>query len=1107
MRLANGQLLLGPTDLGVHLECRHATALALAHARGAGPAPHRGGEYEELIRHKGDLHERRYLDGLVAAGRHVVEITLPIGDFAAAARATGQAMRDAAEVIYQATFASGGWHGRADFLERVPAETSLGDWGYEAVDTKLARNEALPHHALQLGVYSQWIAQAQGVAPEHMHVQLGSGRRETIRVADVAAYVRRAQSMLRRAVDEGEATEAYPCSHCAVCGFRSQCEAAWTASDHLSRVAGIRRDQVARLRAAGVEDVATLALGEGGAEVGDLAAGVVDGLRWQARLQVEGRSNETLPWERRPVEPARGFARLPAPDPGDVFLDLEGDPFWDPASDLWFLFGLVLMEGDEWCYRTIWGHDPEGEARAFEELVDLLTARRVAHPGMHVYHYSPAEPSALRRLAAQPSSREAEVDDLLRAEAFVDLYAVVRQAIVIGAESYGLKAVEKLVGFVRSADVGSGADAVVAYERWRASGDPALLDTIASYNDEDCRATLALRDWLVEQRPPDLDWWQHETGSGPSEETKALRAERLALRDLLVDTGVPAKALAGELMEYHRREQRPGWWRWFRRLEMPMDDLIRDSEAIGGLTPTAREAWPVRRSVARELTFPPQEHKIHADAIVADPATAKSVAIEAYDDEAGTIVISRSTARDGEPLPAALVPGTPLDMRPHQAALHRLALNVHAGDGTYAALVDLLARNHCAIGGRIPGTPIQTTDIDEQITLARNLADSTLVVQGPPGTGKTWLGGRMIAALLADGARVGVCAVSHKAINNLLGEIEAAAAESAVVIHGRRKTSTSSDSHAPDDWCIENTDDNTACEDPDLNLVAGTSWLFTRPGMDQAFDYLVVDEAGQMSLGDALSVGTAARNLILLGDPMQLPHVSQAIHVAGTGASVLEHVLDGWSTIGTHQGLFLETTRRMHPDVCEFISREIYDGRLGSHPDCGRQGTGAGTGIRYLPVDHTGNSSSSREERAAIAAEIAQLIGVDYTDTAGRTRPLTAGDIMVVAPYNAHVRLLRAGLPAGVRVGTVDKFQGQEAPVVFFSMATSTGEDMPREVGFLFSRNRLNVAISRARCLAYLVCSPALLDARARTVDDMRLISTLCALVEEAERHRARSLG
>ncbi len=1021
---------------------------------------------------------------------------------------TVRAMRDGAEVIYQATFAQDVWSGRADFLERVAGETGLGNWGYEAVDAKLARHEGAPRHVLQLGVYSQAIERVQGVAPVSMHLELGSGQRETIRVRDVAAYVRHAQASLQVFVANPVPTEAYPCAHCAMCGFRAQCEAWWEETDHLSRVAGIRRDQVEALRAVDVSTLAHLAALPDEQDVEGIRPSTLHELRGQARLQAASRQAGTLVHEMRPVEGHRGLARLPAPSDGDIFLDFEGDPVWSAAHELIFLFGIVELVDGEWRYRAWWGHDLAEQTRAFEQVVDQMVARRRDFPGMHVYHYSAAEPSAFRRLAALATTREPEIDDLLRAEVFCDLLTITRQALVLGAPSYSLKTVEHLAGFIRAADVGSGADAVVLYEDWIAGGrtDAAMLDQIARYNEEDVLATLALRDWLVDQRPADLAWW---TTAGEDEEPAepkpvpdaeaARRTIREQLMDASGDDSLPG--FSADLMGYHWREARPEWWRWYDRQTHNPDELVRDTASLAHLTPAARGSERhTAQSDKHWLTYPEQDHKVSPGGGLTDPATGKRVNVVEVDDDARLVAIARSTKRRDEPLPVALIPGGPIGTEPQKDALARLGQSILHADGRYVALEGVLRGERPRFRSRPTGGEIQTDELAEQISLATSLDHSHLVVQGPPGTGKTYLGGRMICALIRAGQRVGVVSGSHKAINNLLDSVVDAARDDGLTFRGARKAGSHDDAPYEGSDLIVNVGKTAECVDPGFELVAGTSWLFADACMDQALDVLVIDEAGQMSLADALAAGTSARNVILLGDPLQLPQVAQAIHPDGTGVSVLEHLLDGAATVATDRGLFLTTTRRLHPDICAFISREVYDGRLVAHPDCARQITAAGTGIRHIPVHHTGRTSSSREEAEAIRDEITRLVGRPWTNAAGHTQPLTPGDVMVVTPYNSQVRVLRSVIGHDVPVGTVDKFQGQEAAVVFFSMATSSGNDMPRDIGFLFSRNRLNVAISRARCLAYLVCNPALLDATPRTVDDIRLINTLCALVEEAKR-------
>jgi uncharacterized protein len=384
--------------------------------------------------------------------------------------------------------------------------------------------------------------------------------------------------------------------------------------------------------------------------------------------------------------------------------------------------------------------------------------------------------------------------------------------------------------------------------------------------------------------------------------------------------------------------------------------------------------------------------------------------------------------------------------------------------------------------------------------LVSALDGSYLFVQGPPGAGKTWTGARLIVHLLAEGQRIGVTATSHKAIQKLLEEVDQAARAAGVSFRGLKKCSADNPESVYEGRQIESAESMAAFHDPDVRLLAGTAWLFSREEFDPALDYLFVDEAGQVSLADALAVGTAASNLVLLGDPLQLAHVTQGIHPAGTAVSVLQHLLGDVRTIPEDQGLFLELSWRMHPDVSSFVSEAFYEGRLRSAPDCARQATVLGTGIRYLPVAHEGNRQAAPEEGERIGDEIERLLGTDWTDADGTARPLREEDVVVVAPYNAQVRSLRERLPAGVRIGTVDRFQGQEAPVVFFSMTSSSGEDIPRNLGFLFSRNRLNVAVSRARCLVFLVASPRLLEINCRTVEQMRLANALCLLVETGER-------
>jgi uncharacterized protein len=395
---------------------------------------------------------------------------------------------------------------------------------------------------------------------------------------------------------------------------------------------------------------------------------------------------------------------------------------------------------------------------------------------------------------------------------------------------------------------------------------------------------------------------------------------------------------------------------------------------------------------------------------------------------------------------------------------------------------------------------------DAAIRLVLALDRSVLPIQGPPGAGKTYTGARMILALLKAGKKVGVTATSHKVISNLLTEVCGAAAKVGQVVKGIQKADEAQ-------WCghsaIAATDDNgeilAALQAGEASLAAGTAWLWSRSDMLGSVDVLFIDEAGQFSLANALAVAPAAGSLVLLGDPRQLQQPQQGIHPPGAEVSALDHLLAGLDTMPPDRGLFLDQTWRLHPEICAFTSELYYNGRLHARPGLEQQRLGpasrwTGSGLRWLPAPHSGNANESREEVGAVVSVIEALTkgGLAWTNREGLASPLTLGDILVVAPYNAQVDAIRKALSGPARVGTVDKFQGQEAPVVIYSMASSSAADAPRGMEFLFSPNRLNVATSRARCLVILVASDQLFFPECRTPEQMRLANGLCRYLELA---------
>jgi hypothetical protein len=746
----------------------------------------------------------------------------------------------------------------------------------------------------------------------------------------------------------------------------------------------------------------------------------------------------------------------------------------------------------------------------------------------------------LKRLMGRYATRENEVDRLLRGGVLVDLLRAVKQSLRASVESYSIKKIEPLYNFEREVDLRDAGSSIVAFEEWLELADsdrPAAthLDRIERYNRDDVISNQKLRDWLESLR----DEFERETGQPvprpaprhdelPADVTEAQgRVEELATRLANVPNDPLARTpeqhatwLLAQLLGWHRREDKAMWWEFFHRmLEMPAEELVEDAEPIGLPHPVGpldeaaggRQVWRYR--------FPEQEFGVSRGTVF-DPGQASARPddspfkwaigdVEAVDPAGGTIDIRR---RVEDPHPVGIVPLDWFRTPEHQAALLEIGQWVldHGIDavGPHRAARELLLRRSPRIGQRAGEPLIRQSESDLEAAQRTGLAldNTVLAIQGPPGSGKTWTGARMICALLAAGRRVGITANSHKVISNLLVEVLKAADEKPRT-NVRAVQRAEKENVLPDDRVIRGKD-NTAVramlDESTANLAAGTSWLWASGKLAGAVDVLVVDEAGQVSLANVVAMSRAASSIVLLGDPQQLDQPLKGSHPPGADRSALAHVLGDDATIPSDRGLFLERTWRLHPDLTRFTSEVFYEGRLESQPDLARQrvdGTSPVTGVgpRFVGQGAAGYDSESPPEAEAVA-DLARAIvegGSTWTDDKGRVCPVTWGDVLIVAPYNAQVGAIKRLLPLA-RVGTVDKFQGQQAPVSIYSMTTSSPDLAPRGMEFLYSRNRLNVATSRARCVAVVVASPELLRVRARTPRQMRLANALARFVEMA---------
>lgn len=1132
MKRINGHLRLAASDITSFAACSHKTALDTGVAEGKRPRPaYYPDTSAELLRERGLAHEAVYL-GRLRKTRNVEEIPQHSPD---AAQQTLDAMQRGADVVYQGTLQNGQWFGRPDFLIRVPEPHGAWAWSYEPVDAKLALT-AKVQGLLQLCFYSELIAGLQGVQPRHVTLILGDMHEETFTTARYEAYFRWVRHRMEQAIASPTATYPEPVDLCDVCDWFIECDARRRADDHLSLVAGISGSQRRALDLVAVRKVVELATLAPDSPVEGIGRPALTRVREQARIQVQGRGVGKLVYEMVPdVEDGHGLSRLPAPSPGDLFVDLEGDSF-ALGEGIEYLFGIAERTTDAAGaprYTAVWALDHADERTAFERLIQTVTGRRAQHPDMHVYHYAPYEPTAFKRLAGRYATCVDALDELLRAHVFVDLYAVVRQGIRASVESYSIKRLEPLYGFERDVPLPVANRNLAAFSAWlERRGTPdlpvELRVAVEGYNRDDCISALRLHAWLEERRA-ELEALRGsplprpEIASGEPDEDLAegIGRVREVMKKLL--DGIPdeielrdeaqnARYVLAHLLEWHRREDKSTHWEYFRLCELSEQELVEDRTAIGGLTYEAAVGKEAR-SLIHRYRFPPQDQTIDRARDVHDPRTQESAGTLVRVDEAEGILELKRGTKSQVPHPTAVISYGIVKTPEQRASLLRLGEHVR----DHGLIATPPVSSAVALLGRAPPLPGVTGSSAEETAILRALAvnGTVLPVQGPPGTGKTYLGARMIVALLRAGKRVGITANSHRVITRLLDEACEAARREKVDLRAIQKQG-GDEGDGSTDKLVSVASDNAAVrhalEHGTANLAAGTSWLWSRADMAGTVDVLFVDEAGQMSLANVLASAPASNGIILLGDPQQLDQPQNGVHPPGVAVSALGHVLGDAATMSPDRGLFLEETWRMHPDVCAYISEVFYEGRLRSRPDLSRIRLEApdplsGTGLRFVPVEHRGNRSESEEEAAAVAKLVDRLVGrgSTWTDRHGEAHAMRREDILVVAPYNAHVALLRKHVRGAV-VGTVDKFQGQQAAVVIYSMGTSSPDDAPRGPEFLYSGNRLNVAISRARCSAFLVANPSLFEMRCKSARQMALVNAFCRYLELARAVPVQSL-
>ena len=1093
-------------------------------------------EDQKLIAQTGDQHERAVLEEFKGSVAKIAEITKT--DHVVARAETLAAIKARTPIIYQAALENDRFAGFADFL--ILDATGR----YQIWDTKLAHSPK-PYYAVQLCCYSEMFAATTGEPmPERFGIILGTKERVEFRVEDFIHYYRRVKASFL-AMQDGFTGNMVDCPEPLPNAdhgrWASHAEKFFINTDHLVQVAGITVGQIKKLKATDISTMARLAAFSGG-PIPKLAADTLEKLVAQARLQCQTREDraknpdalaryEVLS-QSGPNGESVGLAALPPDHPADVFFDMEGYPLI--LGGMEYLFGAcsINQKTGSLEFHDWWAHDRDEEKIAFEGFIDWVFKRWEENPGMHIYHYAAYEVNAVRRLSTRHDTRQDEVDDLLRNEVFVDLYQIVRHGLRIGEDNYSIKKVERLYRPQRSTEVATAAESIIQYANWMESGQPrdwtksTILKDIRDYNEDDCKSTAELLQWLRKvatekkiqtSRSGAATALATVTPAAPKELPPEVVA-RLETIAKLRKHSDPFSVVLADLLDFHRREEKPMWWRMFDRAKATSEELRDDSGCIQGIRAVGSPTSEKQSQLQTYRFDPSQECKLAADGkttVMFSYNLEGKFTLTALDTSAGTLQLKignkslnekfgGSFPSQGSLIQFEFVPAAAIQVALTEVGVKHLSKNLHA------PITALFGRAAPAATLHNVGETIT----DAAIRITNTMSGGCLVVQGPPGTGKTYTAAHVINALLAAGKKVGVASNSHKAVVNLLVECGKVARENGVSLQGIKVGGEDEGPLFSNNPALRHVKGNKEARDAYANgVVGGTAWLFTLPEWEGVLDFLFIDEAGQVSLANAVAMARCAKNIVLLGDQMQLEQPIQGTHPGDAGLSSLQYALKDLrasqpdspvfhAVVPSDYGLFLGESRRMHPSVCRFISESIYEGRLGSYPDCAKQKIAIPpnthgiitkeSGVVFIGVEHDGNIQQSDEELERVKAIYSELLGRSYTASDGTTRPLILVDFLFIAPYNAQVRVLQAALPEGARVGSVDKFQGQQAPVCILSLCSSYGEYGSRGLAFILDRNRINVAISRAQCLAVVVADPRIASADADSIDEMMLLNVFC---------------
>jgi len=1044
---------------------------------------------------------------------------------------TRDAINEGKEIIYQGFLSHNRFNGIPDLLIKKE------DY-YQPCDIKSSLS-LKTDNIIQLCHYAHILKNQFGLMPKTGKIILRDESEIVIEIKKYYDYYLHISQNLSQFIEEKIIIEEpIKCTLCSKCNYKNLCEEKWEKSDNLNQISNIKSSQIKTLLENNIDSMTELSRVENLEKTG-LNSNSAKFLIEQAKLQKKYQITKKLDYkiiynekreiidEFRPI----GFQLIPNKDANDLFFDIEGYPmFIDPetkSSGLEYLFGIHFRTFGEPIFKKFVSTNHDEEKKSFEELIDFFYKHIQQFRNSSIYHYGSYEITALKRLSSKYDTKITELDYLLKNLKFVDLYKVIKDSLLLSTNDYRLKTIEKFYDFSHDSEVASGEDSLVAFEKYLESNSKEILNEIILYNQLDCESTEKLRDWILSIKPKNINPFVPPPTKEISEARKikiAEEAEIISSIDNQTENSNELNSTLKQLMNYGWNDLRPDWWEYFENLEKDSDELVDDSNCIGGLEfvkeITERRFEKRNGSIGKViiLKYPKQVVKLKKTSPIkespsvgeygkTDPPSIKIEEINYLRNEITLEIIMSPELDKKNYIPQGIIE----DVIYYDQVVDNAVKDFLQNDNkknAYPAIYDFLNKNHPRY--KKESNFKSNKSIEDISKRIESINNSYLFVQGPPGTGKTFISSRVIVNLMKKNYKVAILCNSHSAIINLLSSVDNYAQEINYSFKGIYRKAWHESDRLGKNIEVRNAKSVGPFDKLDYQLFAGTGSFLSstrfvnKSELEKSYDYIFFDEAGQLKISYVIGSSMASKNIILVGDHMQLPQPSNtSVENQGQSAlSPIEYIMEEKNTIEDNLGIFLNKSYRMHNNINSYISENFYENRLIVDQKNIKQNIFIGSkkinGIHLIDLNHKNSSVQNDDESEYIKIVYNNLLGKSWTDKNGTKKIITEDDILVITPYNAQVINIKNKLPSNSKVGTVDLFQGQEAPIVLASYTTSSPDliGSGRGSDFLFDFRRLNVSISRAKSLAVILFNKNLLNYHCSSVSDIEKINYFCKLKE-----------